>query len=553
MQSCIYKSYSYLLNKRLDAYLEANDLLNDTQNGFRKGRSCTDHVFSLAETIRLNTGSPKNKVYACFFDMRRAFDEVDRNLLLLRLNAAGVNGSFYKALCAVYKSPVCKVKLDSIERETGWMNSNFGTLQGDVISPKNFSVHINLLLEELQNSGLGIYYGPNQHEKFACLAFADDIVVTASSCADLQKLVDIVNSFCKKWRMSVNTDKTKTMVFRKNPQTKKETVHITYDSQVLEQVDRYKYIGVMFDEVLKFNLAHEELGASGSRALGAIIGKAKTYKDIGYKSYTKLIDTCVNSVTDYCGEFLGHDTPKCIVDVQLRAARFYLGLPRNTSLCCLSSEMGWLPAVDRRYVCVLRYYNRLMRMDLSRMPRRVFESTVNTPGSWAWKTRDLLISLGLDLYWTVGSPIPVELMDFYVKENSKSTWQGMVRSKSKLKLYREFKHTMQASAYVTANIPKYQRSVIAQTMCGCLKLRVETGRFVNEHRSDRECALCSTGETEDEKHFLLSCPAFDCERAELSAKLGVVSVEQLLKRPFVFGKYIYSIWKKRKMLLGSNP
>ncbi|XP_055998773.1 uncharacterized protein LOC130047523 isoform X1 [Ostrea edulis] len=42
--SCISKLYSAFINKRLVTYLENNDILADEQNGFRRGRSCEDHI-----------------------------------------------------------------------------------------------------------------------------------------------------------------------------------------------------------------------------------------------------------------------------------------------------------------------------------------------------------------------------------------------------------------------------------------------------------------------------------------------------------------------------
>ena len=40
---CVAKIYSSILNKRLQNYLEKNNILVEEQNGFRAGRSCIDH------------------------------------------------------------------------------------------------------------------------------------------------------------------------------------------------------------------------------------------------------------------------------------------------------------------------------------------------------------------------------------------------------------------------------------------------------------------------------------------------------------------------------
>lgn len=44
---CTSKLYSLFINKRLTSYLDDNAILAEEQNGFRSGRSCEDHIFTL--------------------------------------------------------------------------------------------------------------------------------------------------------------------------------------------------------------------------------------------------------------------------------------------------------------------------------------------------------------------------------------------------------------------------------------------------------------------------------------------------------------------------
>ncbi|CAC5408598.1 unnamed protein product [Mytilus coruscus] len=62
LQSCISKPYSAFIANRLISYLEENSILADKQNGFRKHRSCEDHVFTLNSIVRNN-----DSVLAMFF------------------------------------------------------------------------------------------------------------------------------------------------------------------------------------------------------------------------------------------------------------------------------------------------------------------------------------------------------------------------------------------------------------------------------------------------------------------------------------------------------
>lgn len=553
LQSCIYKIYSSVLNARLTTYLEEGELIEETQNGFRKKRSCIDHIYTLSETIRMNTSTPQSKVYACFVDLRRAFDEIDRNLALLNLNNIGLSGRFYSALCAIYKNPVCRVRLNG-EDTTDWIRSNYGTIQGDVISPQIFSSQINIVIKKLNESGNGIYYGSGINDNFACLAFADDLVLVAPTEAKLQSLVNILYDHCSKYRMSVNVDKTKTMVFRKNHQTGRPEIIIRYGSREIEQVRSYKYLGIYFDECLKFNQAEEELASAAGRALGSVIGKTREHRDLGIKTFTKICNGCINPIIDYSCEVLGHSTGKSLSDVQLRACRFYLGVPRNTPLPCLTAELGWLPTGDRRKKGVLRFYNRLLEMDDNRIPKKVFLNSVNNDTSWAGKTRKLLEDIGLGIYWNTGSRVPKDLMNFHILEKYKERWRSEVLDKVKLKTYSTIKISSTVSGYIASNLPKRQRSILAQLCMGVLKLKIETGRYVNQDLRDRTCEVCSQNAVENESHFLFECEAYDEERTNFFHALGLrnydnIDLKMLYSKPFMFSKYVLQIWNKRNRLL----
>ena len=100
--SCLSKLYSAFVNNRLTTYLENNDMLSDKQNGFRAERSCEDHVFTLSSIIR-----NKPSVFATFIDLKKAFDFVDRDLLLYKLLLLNIDGKIYNSI----KSEIVRLSL----------------------------------------------------------------------------------------------------------------------------------------------------------------------------------------------------------------------------------------------------------------------------------------------------------------------------------------------------------------------------------------------------------------------------------------------------------
>ena len=58
---------SNVLNTRILNYLEFNDLLEESQNGFRRNRSCMHHLFTL-NTLLENKLQEGHEMYCCFVD-----------------------------------------------------------------------------------------------------------------------------------------------------------------------------------------------------------------------------------------------------------------------------------------------------------------------------------------------------------------------------------------------------------------------------------------------------------------------------------------------------
>ena len=125
---CVAKVYSKILNTRIQKYLESNNILVEEQNGFRACRSCIDHLFVLCTVLRNRKLSGK-ETFLCYIDYKKAFDSVERNLLLYKLSQVGINGNMYQAISALYSNPKARVILNDYETE--YFECPIGVKQGD--------------------------------------------------------------------------------------------------------------------------------------------------------------------------------------------------------------------------------------------------------------------------------------------------------------------------------------------------------------------------------------------------------------------------------------
>ena len=178
-----------LLNKRLQKYLEKNNILAEEQNGFRAARSCIDHVFVMCTILR-NRKMLGKETFLCFIDYKKAFDSIDRNLLLYKLSNIVVSGSIYRAISSMYSNPKSRVILQNYS--TDYFDCPIGVKQGDCLSPTLFGVYINDLANEIKSSGIGIRLesediaGIPEVTMISILLYADDVVLFAENEADMQ-------------------------------------------------------------------------------------------------------------------------------------------------------------------------------------------------------------------------------------------------------------------------------------------------------------------------------------------------------------------------------
>ncbi len=227
---------STLLNNRLLYYLESNDILVDEQNGFRPGRSCIDHIFSLSTLVQ-NRLNENKSTFAAFIDMEKAFDWIDRDLLFYKLLSYNITGKFYRAVVSLYCNTMSCVRLN--QYITPWFNTVSGVRQGDVLSPTLFAVFINDLSTELKRLQVGIPIGD---EYISVLLYADDIVLLAENEEALQKMLDALGDWSRNWRLKVNCCKSKIIHFRKK-QRPITQCNFTYQNTPIEIVCNYKYLG----------------------------------------------------------------------------------------------------------------------------------------------------------------------------------------------------------------------------------------------------------------------------------------------------------------------
>ena len=118
-----------------------------------------------------------------------------------------------------------------------------GARQRECLSPFLFSMFLNDMEDEFIHNGLqGI--DVNMFKMFLIL-YADDIVIFSNSSDELQKSLDLLYGYCQRWKLVVNTNKTKILIFRKSGRIS-QRLNIYYNNNIIEIVNKFSYLGIVF-------------------------------------------------------------------------------------------------------------------------------------------------------------------------------------------------------------------------------------------------------------------------------------------------------------------
>ena len=302
----------------------------------------------------------------------------------------------YFAIKALYLNTEACVKINNLT--TSWFESKLGVKQGDSLSPTLFNIFINDLCSSIKQSDLGITI---DDINCSILMYADDVVLMAESENALQNMLNIVCQWMSKWSIGLNVKKSKCLHFRPN-HVDKTDFDFNINDVKIDLTNTYKYLGVYFDEQLEFKENVTILSQAAGRALGSIINKYKRNNHMGFSTFTKLFESCVQPVMNYSSGVWGYSKFTQTDKVQQLALRVFLGVHKFAPVAVLYGDSGWLKPRYKRWIEIVRLWNRLLKLPESRLTRKIFDldySASSTVNNWCSKVKNIFQKTGnLELF-----------------------------------------------------------------------------------------------------------------------------------------------------------
>ena len=324
------------VHSQLSEYLERRDLLFLNQSGFRGGFSTDTSLTGLSDFVKKEIGRG-NFVGMVLIDLQKAFDTVDHDILIDKLQAVGVDGSqWFRSYLTDRRQCV-----DIGGTRSDFLPVSCGVPQGSILGPLLFLVYINDMAVSL-DCMLSLY--------------ADDSALLFShrDSSVIAERLSIELTACKKWlvdnRLSLHVGKTESILFGSGRRLKgvgNFSVHC--DGMPVQRNFEVKYLGVLLDDRLTGS-------AHVSKMLKTCMGRLSfLYRNSSFldSNCRKLLcSSLIQPYLDYCSSswYSGVSAQlRSRMDVlQRKMARFIFGFDYRAHIGTTElRSLSWLTVPDR--------------------------------------------------------------------------------------------------------------------------------------------------------------------------------------------------------------
>ena len=351
------------------------------------------------------------------------------------------------------------------------------------------------------------------------IMFADDMVLFSMTREGLQSALDSLSIYCKMWGITVNTNKTKYMAFKRGGKIGKLD-RWSYENCLLETVNKFKYLGFILSSSGKFAQSILSIADQGRIALFNMKSSINSYADLDVKTKLKLFNCLILPILENACEVWGYCQADKLDTLYLGFLKSVLGVRKTTPSVFIYRELNIYPLKLNRKLRIFKYWLKILSLPENNPVKAVYNMLRNDldlqPDTLNWVA--LLIKMlnesGLGHLWINQNNL-TEQNSFYcalfkdrIQDIILQDYNNDINNLSINRLYSHLDHDFYGKDYLRLMKQSHLRIAISKLRLGSHNFMVERGRWTRPKtpHTHRLCKTCDT--LEDEMHVFLECDRY---------------------------------------------
>ena len=327
---------------QLNSHLVQNGLKDVYQSAYKSKHSTETALLKVNSDLLNACDSGKVSVLA-LLDLSAAFDTIDHDILLMRLNTTfGIRSFALKWFESYLLNRHQTVIADGVKSDPACLL--FGVPQGSVLGPVLFTLYAQPLSLIIEKHG------------FSYHRYADDTQIYRAS--DVVNVHPVIDSLCNcisdvsTWmscnKLKLNEDKTEIMLVGSNAKVKAINIHSVFlCGETIKVANEVKNLGVYMDQNLSMDKHISYIRKICYLELRKI-AHLRPYLTI--EATNKLVCSFVSSRLDYCNSLFGalqNNKIARLQQIQNHAARIVSKTAKREHISPILKELHWLPVKSR--------------------------------------------------------------------------------------------------------------------------------------------------------------------------------------------------------------
>ena len=257
-----------------------------------------------------------------------------------------------------------------------------------------------------------------------------------------------------------------------------------YNNQVIEKVDQFQYLGVVFKSPGNFFQVKKHLHAQASKAMHSLFKSIRSNSFSVYLSL-QLFDSLVMPILLYCCEVWDYEDFKILEKFHLKFCKLILGVPRSTPSYVVYGELGRQPLSSFIYPRMLKFWEKFINANRHKLSKILYYSIIpiintekqtdNTPRfKWVRHIQKLLQDIGYPGTWTTHTFSSFKWLyrtaKLRLSDRFRQEWDSN-KSSSQSKPYFSIKTELSLKNYLL-KLPDSQRILTLRLRASLLRLPV---------------------------------------------------------------------------------